>query len=63
MTTFPEPQERPDVSSEQRASAELIKRIRKLHWIGMDEEAEQLRHSLRGVARMDVVVAEPRDTD
>lgn len=38
-------QESPDVSYEQRMAAELIKRIRKLRWIGMDEEAHRMVRS------------------
>jgi hypothetical protein len=38
----------PDVSGEQRAAAELIKRIRKLRWMGFEEEARRVvRASLR----------------
>jgi hypothetical protein len=33
-------------SNEQRASSELVKRIRKLRWIGMEEEAHKLQASL-----------------
>jgi hypothetical protein len=32
----------PDVSGEQRAAAELIKRIRKLRWMGFEEEAQRM---------------------
>jgi hypothetical protein len=35
--------ERPDVSAEERASSALLKWIRKLRWIGMEEEAEKLQ--------------------
>ena len=34
----------PDVSTEQRASVELLKQIRKLRWIGEEDEALR-RHS------------------
>ncbi len=38
----------PDVSREQRAAAELVKRIRKLRWMGFEEEARRMvRSSLR----------------
>jgi hypothetical protein len=36
-------QERPDVSAEERASHDLIKRILKLRWMGMEAEAEQMQ--------------------
>jgi hypothetical protein len=53
----------PDVSADQRASNEMIKLIRKLRWMGMEGEAEQLRSALIGMPRADSVVAEPRETD
>jgi len=38
-----EPQQQlPDVSYEQRAATEIIKRIRKLRWMGMQEPVERL---------------------
>jgi hypothetical protein len=41
-------QELPDVSHDQRAAAQLLKRIRKLRWIGREEEARRVvRASLR----------------
>jgi hypothetical protein len=33
-------------SDEQRASSELVKLIRKLRWIGMEEEAQKMQASL-----------------
>jgi hypothetical protein len=53
----------PDVSSRQRAAKNLIKQIRKLRWIGMEEEAERLQISLAGVPAEDRVLAEPQETD
>jgi hypothetical protein len=35
-----------DVTPEQRATLEVVKLIRKLRWIGMEEEAEQLQTAL-----------------
>jgi hypothetical protein len=55
--------EPPDVSAEQRQSNELIKRIRKLRWMGMDGEADQLKLALAGASRADSVVAQPLETD
>jgi hypothetical protein len=51
--------------SETHASNELIKLIRKLRWIGMDEEAQKLQTELtqREAAAEDSVVATPRETD
>jgi hypothetical protein len=41
--------ERPDVSVEERTSSELVKLVKKLRWIGMEDEAEQIQVVLRGV--------------
>jgi hypothetical protein len=43
----------------------MIKLIRKLRWIGMDEEAQKLQTELtqREAAADDSVVATPRETD
>ncbi len=55
--------ERPDVSAEERRSHELIKRILKLRWIGMDAEAGQMQLALRRVEPRQTVLAGPPDTD
>jgi hypothetical protein len=36
----------PDVSPEQREARERVKRIRKLRWIGMEQEAQRLQAAL-----------------
>jgi hypothetical protein len=48
---------------EQRASTELVHRIRKLRWIGLTEEAERLQAELSENVASDCVLATPRDTD
>jgi hypothetical protein len=50
---------------EQRTSNELVKLIRKLRWIGMEEEADTLAEelALRRATDSISVVAQPRDTD
>lgn len=54
-------QEQPEVSREQRAAAELLKRIRKLRWIGMDEEARRIvRSSLRVCSEYALDIRMPR---
>jgi hypothetical protein len=56
----------PDVSAEQQTSNELVKLIRKLHWIGMEQEAEGAETQLaqlRRVTPADGVFAGPHDTD
>ncbi len=58
-------QKPPEVSAEQRASNELVKLIRKLRWMGMEEEAERARYELTKcqIPATDSVVAASRDTD
>jgi hypothetical protein len=63
MELAPERQELPNVSTAQRASADLVKRIRKLRWIGMEEEAERLQIALSGIPAANCVLAEAPDTD
>ncbi len=64
MTTLSGAQESPDVPAEQQVSSKLIKRIRKLRWIGMDEEAQQLEHSLCSVLLADtVLLVDARELD
>jgi len=41
-----EPQKSSDMDSMQRTFKEIITRVRKLRWAGMDEEAEQLLEEL-----------------
>ena len=53
----------PDLSAEERDLHDLVKRILKLRWIGMDVEAEQIQVALRGVEPKVTLLAEPRDTD
>ncbi len=50
---------------ETRGANETIKLIRKLRWIGMEEEAQKLQRELseREDAAADSVVATPRETD
>ena len=62
---MPLKQPKPDetVESESRAN-ELVKRIRKLRWMGLEEEAERLQRELtRRCAESDSVIATPRETD
>jgi len=46
----------PDVSAEQRASNEMTKLIRKLRWMGMENEAERIRSVLKSVPHLDAVM-------
>jgi hypothetical protein len=52
-------------TSQENDSSECIKLIRKLRWIGLDEEANRLQQALRTFAPegRDAVLADPRGTD
>ncbi len=58
-------QKPPDTSLVHKASNELIKLIRKLRWMGMEEEAKGLQTELtrRRAAAADSVLAAPAETD
>jgi hypothetical protein len=61
------PLERPkhdDVAEAESGTNDLVKRIRKLRWMGLEEEAERLQQELtRRCADSDCVIATPRETD
>jgi hypothetical protein len=61
------PLERPkhdDVAEAESGTNDLVKRIRKLRWMGLEEEAERLQQELtRRYADSDCVIATPRETD
>jgi len=50
-------EEFPDVSIEQRTSDEWTKLVRKLRWMGLDEEAERTRCLLSWVVPVDPIPA------
>jgi hypothetical protein len=54
---------KPDVSPEQQASNELVWRVLKLRWMGMEQEAERLLSEFRGVKPGGSVLADPPATD
>ena len=56
-------QERPDVSAEQRGWRELAKLIRKLRWIGMEEEAKKMQMELVRVHPAPILLLDPFATD
>lgn len=59
-------QKSPDASAIGTTSNELVKLVRKLRWIGMEDEAERLLDELarrRGAAEDDSVFATPGETD
>src|SRR5262249_56605886 len=44
-------------------AARLAERIRKLRWLGMQQEAEELQFTLRRGPHTECVILVPRDTD
>lgn len=54
-----------DSLAEQRASNDLVKLVRKLRWMGMEEEAKKVASQLTqcNVPVADSVVARSRETD
>jgi hypothetical protein len=59
-------QEHPDVPAEESAAHELIMRILKLRWMGMENEAARVEVELRRLRRVDpscTLLAGPFDTD
>lgn len=65
MNTAPGQTKRPDLSAEQKSANDLIKLIRKLRSVHMEDEAEQVQMQLVScrAAPTDNVLAEPPDTD
>lgn len=55
--------QRPDVSGQERLASELLKKIRKLRWIGLYDEARRLEGDLCRLESAHVILAEPADTD
>ena len=53
----------PEISSEERTTRDVVKRIRKLRWIGMLEEAKRLQAALYGKRLTESVFLLPADTD
>lgn len=48
---------------ESKASSELIGRIRKLRWVGLDDEADRIELQQSECAKADTVLATPTETD
>jgi hypothetical protein len=53
----------PDVPAELRTTSELAKLVRKLRWIGMEEEAKQVQLVLRRIDLAATLLADPSETD
>ena len=61
--TLKQPQ-RDDAAEGESGANDLVKRIRKLRWMGLEDEAERLQRELtRRRADSDCVIATPRETD
>lgn len=57
------PDNRPEASTEERRVSDLIKRDRKLRWMGMDDAADALIRT-QGMSRANIsFLAVPADTD
>ena len=52
-----------DDSAQRSASNECVRLIRKLRWIGMDDEAERVLAQLSGWPFLETVIAGPWATD
>ncbi len=63
MGTSSNIEEHPHSPIEERTSTELVKLVKKLRWIGMEEEAEQVQIVLRAVDPAATLLAGPWDTD
>lgn len=64
LETLPRQQMPPDIFAQQQMSVELRKRIRKLGWIGMEDEAKRLEVRLRRKSYAgSVLAAHHDDTD
>jgi hypothetical protein len=55
--------QRQDVPIGERTSSELVNLVKKLRWIGMEEEAEHVQTVLRRVDSSATLLAGPWDTD
>lgn len=56
-------QECPDAAADESSSQQLVMRVLKLRWMGMESEAGRLQVALSRVARDFTLLAGPFDTD
>jgi len=65
VDTLREPQVPADAPTGQHQLNQFVKLIRKLRWIGMENEGNcvHMHHELRRIPPCDVVLATPRETD
>ncbi len=52
-----------DAAAEKRISNDIVRQIRKLRWIGMENEAMVLQIKLHHIRTADVVLSSPPETD
>lgn len=53
----------PDVGVDERRREELVKRIRKLRWLGLEQEASELQAEVSCAWRLETVITAPQETD
>ena len=63
MTTSFDEEKHLDFAPEQRRTTDLVKRIRKLRWIGMEQEAAKLQLILARFPPTERVILSSRETD
>jgi hypothetical protein len=63
MEVSSSPTPRPDVPVGERTSVELVKLVKKLRWMGLEEEAQQVQVVLHDVDPTATLLAGPWDTD
>jgi hypothetical protein len=56
-------EKRPSTPTDAKVSNDLVKQIRKLRWIGMNDEAKFLQVTLRHIQAADVVLGTAAETD
>jgi hypothetical protein len=56
-------EKQPSAPIDEKVSNDLVKQIRKLRWIGMENEAELLQVTLRHLQGADVVLGTAAETD
>jgi hypothetical protein len=63
MEISPSPEQRSDASAEKRATLELVERILKLRWMGLEKEAREMESKLQKIASGATLLADPCGTD
>ncbi|HEY2535082.1 MAG TPA: hypothetical protein VGJ20_45490 [Xanthobacteraceae bacterium] len=63
MEISPIPKQRPDVFAEKRTTRELVERILKLRWMGLEKEAREMELKLQKIESGATLLADPCGTD